>query len=119
MNVGAGDDTISIAGGADIIDGANGNDLLEGGSGADTLTGGFSTDTFVFNFGDGNDTITDFSVGEDVLEFVGTSFASFADVIAASADDGSGNVDITVGSDVVSLNNISVASLTADDFTFV
>ncbi|MCF2870328.1 hypothetical protein L0664_04555 [Octadecabacter sp. G9-8] len=57
------------AAGTDIINGASGNDTINGGTGSDTLTGGDGEDTFVFALADGADTITDFDVGADVLEF--------------------------------------------------
>jgi VCBS repeat-containing protein len=44
----------------DIIDGKAGNDTITGKKGDDTLIGGGNRDTFVFNLGDGTDTITDF-----------------------------------------------------------
>jgi Cadherin-like domain/Calx-beta domain/RTX calcium-binding nonapeptide repeat (4 copies) len=44
----------------DIIDGKAGNDTITGKKGDDTLIGGGNRDTFVFNLGDGIDTITDF-----------------------------------------------------------
>lgn len=41
---------------------------MEGGRGSDVLTGGRGTDTFVFQKGHGNDIITDFTIGEDVIQ---------------------------------------------------
>src|SRR6266568_4205773 len=68
---GAGDDVITDYGGANVIDGGagddtitlsgNGNNTLEGGRGNDQLTGSLGSDTYVFNRGDGQDTISDFS----------------------------------------------------------
>ena len=52
----------------DYISGFAGNDTLVGGFGDDTLVGGAGADTFVLYYsGGGIDTITDFSVGEDVI----------------------------------------------------
>ncbi|WP_455378084.1 putative Ig domain-containing protein [Petrachloros mirabilis] len=42
-----------------FLDGGGGNDVLDGGRGADTLRGGTGYDTYVFNIGDGIDTIVD------------------------------------------------------------
>ena len=56
---GAGDDLIDGAGGADYLAGEIGNDTLVGGLGADTLDGGVGDDIYVYNFGDGADTILD------------------------------------------------------------
>ena len=60
---GAGNDTIigSNAWNGDLRGGV-GNDTLHGGASDDHLTGGAGTDTFVFNNGDGHDTIMDFTV---------------------------------------------------------
>jgi len=45
--------------GSDQLDGGAGADVLVGGVGADTLQGGAGADTYVFNLGDGVDSITD------------------------------------------------------------
>ncbi len=52
MNGGSGDDTITTG---------NGDDVLEGGTGDDYLNGGSGSDTYIYNLGDGNDKIFDFS----------------------------------------------------------
>ena len=54
------------------LKGGGGADVLSGGGGADTLTGGTGVvDTFVVllggNSNNGNDTITDFEVGTDII----------------------------------------------------
>ena len=61
----------SLYGGADndVIKGEGADDLIEGGTGNDTLTGGDGADTFVYSSGDGNDVITDYTAGEDTLQF--------------------------------------------------
>jgi|GEM_PF-1824287 len=71
-----GDDTLLGENGDDLLDGGIGTDILVGDIGNDTLTGGsdndwmhggLDADVFVFAAGDGNDSIADFSVGEDAL----------------------------------------------------
>lgn len=62
---GEGDDRLHGGAGNDILDGNAGDDFIRGGSGDDTLTGGEGADTFSFDSDDGNDIITDFTVGED------------------------------------------------------
>lgn len=47
----------------DSLEGGDGNDVLDGGLSDDTLTGGAGNDTFIYTAGGGNDTITDFNVG--------------------------------------------------------
>lgn len=46
-------------GGNDTINAGNGNDRLLGGTGNDTLNGGSGDDTYLWNWGDGMDTISD------------------------------------------------------------
>ena len=61
------------------------NDTLGGGAGDDTLTGGTGADDFVFVDGFGVDTVTDFLVNVDDLDFSGfTAINSFGDWLAAS-----------------------------------
>ena len=66
---GAGNDTLNAIGSNDLLDGGEGDDVLNangnqrtthiGGQGNDTLNGSFMADTYVFNRGDGADTIND------------------------------------------------------------
>ncbi|MFC7537235.1 VCBS domain-containing protein, partial [Sphingomonas sp. GCM10030256] len=56
--------------GTDSLQGDNGNDVLIGGYGADKLSGGNDVDTFRFlDVKDTGDTITDFVLGTDKLDF--------------------------------------------------
>ena len=83
---GAGDDTLSDSGwsgndiliggaGNDTLDAGNGNDILQGGTGNDVLSGGYGNDTYLYNRGDGADSIVNsnrryWSDGEiDTLQF--------------------------------------------------
>ncbi len=70
MNGGAGNDLIRGGKDNDIIDGGAGNDTLRGDKGDDTLTGGTGADVFVFT-GGGQDVITDFQDGVDVIQLRG------------------------------------------------
>jgi Ca2+-binding RTX toxin-like protein len=68
-----GDDAGAVlngAGGNDLVLGGNGDDVLNGGTGNDSLYGGAGNDTYVFNLGDGADTIveTQGEVGNDGLQ---------------------------------------------------
>ena len=58
---------------ANEIVGYAGSDLIVGFGGNDTLTGGADADTFGFTTGWGQDTITDFANGQDVLNMTGVS----------------------------------------------
>ncbi len=65
----AGNDTLNAVGNSDVLDGGAGDDVLNangtyytthiGGAGNDSLSGSNFADTYVFNRGDGADTITD------------------------------------------------------------
>ena len=61
-------DTMYGGDGNDLIESGSGNDTLIGGKGDDTLTGGYDNDTYIFNKGDGADTIIDTS-GQDKIKF--------------------------------------------------
>lgn len=86
---GAGNDILIGGIGNDVLNGGNGNDVLRGdptgsfvagddrllaGAGNDVLEGGGGADTFVFNLADGNNRITDFERGIDIIDLVGVSF---------------------------------------------
>ncbi|MEH2326597.1 MAG: hypothetical protein V7K32_24150 [Nostoc sp.] len=72
-----GNDQIYGYGGDDTLRGGLGNDYLEGGNGNDYLTGGGGRDTFVLNYsGGGIDTITDFSVNDDILKITTPTISS-------------------------------------------
>lgn len=53
-------DTIYAGGGFDAVNTDSGNDTIYGGSGNDYLNGGNGDDTYVYNVGDGLDTIYDY-----------------------------------------------------------
>ena len=85
----AGDDTLNGFGTADIIDGLAGNDTIDGGGGADQITGGLGNDmlmggigndTYIFNAGDGQDTIDDGGDGLSLNDKVEIRGAAVADV---------------------------------------
>ncbi|KXK06847.1 MAG: Bifunctional hemolysin/adenylate cyclase precursor [Nitrospira sp. OLB3] len=59
LSFGDGDDVIATFAGNDVVVAWGGDDLITGGAGDDVLSGGPGHDTYVFNLGDGVDTITD------------------------------------------------------------
>ena len=68
VNAGNGNDTIYGGTGNDTLNGQSGNDILVGGTGDDHLEGGSGNDTYIYNLGDGFDTISD-SSGTDKIKF--------------------------------------------------
>jgi Ca2+-binding RTX toxin-like protein len=119
---GSGNDTIVGSNGNDDIRGGRGNDLLIGGQGNDVLTGGSNNDTFVFGTNSGNDTITDFAAGAgivDVIKFEPGIFTDFTSVLDAASQVGTTVVISWGGSNSLTLNNMTLAKLNADDFSFM
>ncbi|MDP3760099.1 MAG: VCBS domain-containing protein [Ramlibacter sp.] len=83
---GEGDDTVYGGDGLDTLYGESGNDVLYGGAdrdylfgdeGDDTLDGGDGDDIYIYNFGDGNDHISD-SGGTDWLVFSDITWGQLA-----------------------------------------
>ena len=66
LNGDAGNDVLNGGAGNDTLFGGDGNDTLEGGAGNDTLSGGNGSDTYIFNKGDGRDTISDYGNKADI-----------------------------------------------------
>ncbi len=108
--------------GNDTIVGFSGNDTITGGQGNDLLTGAGGNDTFVFGPSFGSDRITDFSAGAgvgDVIEIDATLFADFAAILAGSSQVGSDTVITFDASNKITLQNVVMSNLVADDFRFV
>jgi hypothetical protein len=79
-----------------------------------TLTGTGSNDTFVFAPGFSHDTITNFQPTTDVLQIDHSVFANVQALLAATHDDGHGNVVITADAhDSITLQHVTVAQLQA------
>jgi Ca2+-binding RTX toxin-like protein len=108
-------DTLAGGAGNDVIDGRGGNDTIAGGTGDDLLTGGAGADVFDFGAGFGNDTITDFADGLDLLDLSDTGLA-YEDL--TFSEDASGTtIDSSSGS--IHLQDFSLGLLDQDDFLFV
>ena len=67
----AGDNSLIGGKGKDSLNGGDNNDTLWGGKGNDILTGGDGADTFVYQAGEGTDTITDYNFTDgDLLQIL-------------------------------------------------
>src|SRR5262249_14945640 len=109
----------------DTLSGGDGNDLLDGRGGSDLLTGGAGSDMFVYargSEGEQNDTVTDFQVGEDVIDLRSANIGDFATLQQLVSSDAQGNAVISsVFNGVTSsitLIGVSATQLTAADFVF-
>jgi Ca2+-binding RTX toxin-like protein len=127
FTTGAGNDSISGNNNGDILDGGagndtirggTGNDFLIGGAGTDRLTGGLGDDTCIFRPGFGQDTVTDFNVGDmvhhDTLDLRGLGFADVASVLS-STDFGT-NAVIHAGTDDITLFGVTKTLLQTHQF---
>ncbi len=122
------DMTTHIAGA--ILEGGGGDDRLRasaggtlvGGTGSDSLEGGFGDDTFVYADGDGADTVTGFAAGAGSADRIDLSgFAGYTDltqVLAVASQQGPHTVLDFGGGNGITLLNVNLANLHADDFIF-
>jgi serralysin len=116
VNGGSGNDTLHGGKNDDIIISGSGDDIIFGDLGNDTLTGDSGADVFVFKSDAGNDTITDFTVGTDKIEFRGSDIS--AESILASLSTQSDGVHIAIA-DGTELIISGLNSLSLSDFDFV
>ncbi len=62
--------TINSGDGDDIVITYEGDDVIEGGKGNDRLESWYGNDTYIYNLGDGNDTIVDYSYTNEIDKIV-------------------------------------------------
>jgi len=117
-----GNDIIFGGAGDDRIYGQEGDDIIIGGSGNDLLSGGSGADTFVYtSVLDGQDVISDFEVGTDVVDIDALlDSLGYADGVGARA--GAVNIDDSSGSTVITVNEdgggqVAGFSITLDGVT--
>ena len=135
INGGNGNDILNGGRGRDILNGGNGADTLNGSRARDVLSGGSDSDTFVFKRPDigERDLITDFTIGEDVIDvsqivnrpIYGSSdpFTSYITLTQLGTDtvlriDLDGDLDNISDSAIAVLAGINSNTLGADDFVF-
>jgi Ca2+-binding RTX toxin-like protein len=114
-------DTIFGGSGDDTINGGNGSDTISGGKGDDMLTGGGGSDVFVLSRHDGNDVITDFQDGSDILDFTVFGLGSKAAVQAAATEIDAGllfDLSDYGGSGTLLIENMTTADFTGADFIY-
>ena len=91
-----------------MLIGGGGNDTLTGGIDNDMLTGAAGADDFMFNQGDGQDTIVDFNQGEaDQVHISTVMAADFTDLINNHTSVVGGHVTLSfVGGQTITLMGI-------------
>ena len=103
--------------GTQFILGGTGDNTLTGGSNDDLFKGGTGTDIFEFSGTVGNDTILDFTDGQDRLDLSAYGYTSLADLQNASAiSEVNGNTVIDLGADgSVTLNGLALSDFGGAD----
>lgn len=103
--------------GDDTIVGGSGNDLIFGGGGHDTMTGGSDRDRFVFTAGRdlGDDTITDFQRGQDVIDI--SAFNTDYDALRILERDAGAKIVFETGT-TITLTDYLATNVTSDFFDF-
>jgi serralysin len=111
-----------------VVNGSTGGDVIYGFAGNDVLTGNGGDDVFVFDLdatgtalaGIGTDTVSDFSVLDDVIRIgLDANYDSYAEILAAATDT-AGGVTLDFGDyGSLTLAGVAVADLTTDNFAFV
>jgi Ca2+-binding RTX toxin-like protein len=123
----AGDNRLSGGAGHDRLVGADGRDVLVGGAGNDQLTGGLHADTFLFvttawGPGSGADVVTDFQVGQDVLQFQQAFWGGVDSIDDLTFSQAGSDTVISYGPvGSITLNNVDMQQLLANaatDFLF-
>ncbi|MEP3047963.1 MAG: DUF4114 domain-containing protein [Roseibium sp.] len=121
---GGGNDILKGTSGVNIIEAGAGNDQIRSLGGSDIVTGGAGSDTFVFRTYDlsGADTITDFEIGTDLIDFShlagNTDNQSFLATLQGLSEDGDLTLSVDLqgnGSfkDVCTLNDVGDQSVTS------
>lgn len=100
------DDELNGGGGADVLVGFEGDDLLNGDGGADvivaglgddTISGGSGRDQFIFEFEGGDNVLTDFEVGLELVIFTGDDFTDNSDITVGTVAGGGTDAVLTWG----------------------
>ena len=100
----------------------SGKDIIFATGDTDTLAGGGGADQFVFSMGTGDDTITDFAIGQDHIDLraffqtvdAGTEWFTSTNVKESPIN--TADTLLMLGNDSITLKNVAFTSLTANDF---
>jgi Ca2+-binding RTX toxin-like protein len=104
---------ISGLAGNDVITGGGGADNITGGTGADNITGGAGVDTYVILAADLGDTITDFAVAEDRIDY-NTALVAINSAGAVVYQAGAADTTLAVATTVFELTGITTAGSAAN-----
>lgn len=117
----SGNDTIRGGAGDDVLTGGDGDDLLAGDAGSDTVTGGAGSDRFVLAANAGTDSITDFKIGEDLIQLnAGITFEDLTIAQGTGDQPSAALVSITATEEVLAiLSGIEASAIGSANFVAV
>lgn len=118
---GSGNDLLRGNNGSDNLDGGDGNDSFHGGAGDDALNGGLGSDTFVLGTGqEGIDTVSDFNLATDKLDFSRLGISDLATVNALLSGSSGWQIEFGTEGDVarMSLLGRNATDLNASHYLF-
>lgn len=116
-----GNDKLFGLNGIDSLHGDGGRDRIDGGGGNDSLSGGAQADLFVFKGKFGDDTLTDFMTGgkAEKIDLSGVkAITGFRDLVNNHLSEDIGGAVISAGLNSITLENVAMAELSANDFLF-
>ncbi len=113
----SGDFNYAVGNSLDNLITVNGTQWVDGGAGNDVLVGGSGAATFEEQVGQGNDVIYGWHAG-DQIQFVGASFANFAQIQAAMTQDGSDVVIQMTPSETLTVRDVSPSDFSASSFLY-
>lgn len=119
--------TLSGGNGMSVLDGSGGHDVLLGGNAADvliggngdTLTGGKGPDQFIFRPNFGTNTVTDFDLNNDHLQFDKSIFGTAAAILNHAVDTAQGALISDGVGDSVLLLHVAEAQLQTHNGTLL
>ena len=110
-----GNDNLFGGKGEDSLYGSNGSDRLSGDLDDDTLIGGSGQDIFVLTVGGGNDTISDFEDGIDLIELAGG--LNFSQLALAIAENNTISIIVASSGEIIgTMAQAEKLAIASDDF---
>ncbi|MCG3269192.1 calcium-binding protein [Yoonia sp. I 8.24] len=97
----AGADILQGHDGPDDLQAGAGDDILRDGDGSDTMTGGAGADVFILSADDMDDTITDFTLGEDVIDL--SNWSMLRDISQLTMTITANGVEIRYGDELLTI----------------
>jgi Hemolysin-type calcium-binding repeat (2 copies). len=104
--------SISGGGGNDTVIGSAGGETIDGGAGNDEIQGGEGNDVFVFRPSEGNDTITDFTDGADLIDVSG-HWRTWSAIGKTAVADG---VQLSLVGSTITVLGATLSTLSESDF---